>query len=418
MNAPSIEQRLSDSHAWLSSLGPEAEQDLIRLANQNSGSSHLSGLHKMADMLVEWMDFESDGASIKASRVDLPERTLVSDLGTVDSISTGPILRWDARPECARRVLLVIHYDTVFGQDHSFQSCTKIADDKLNGPGVADAKGGIVVLRNAIRAAEHFGLVDPIGWTVLLNPDEEVGSLNSTEYLQSIAGDFDFGLLFEPSLPTGELVAERKGSGNFDIVVRGRSAHAGRHFEEGRNAVALLSQIFVELDALNRELEGCTVNVGQFRGGGAVNVVPALAVGRLNIRVKDDPTVERVSARVEQIVEQANQLDGFEVELYGGMTSPPKTRTPGMSRLMEVIEDTIRRDTGHQVSWRSTGGVCDGNKLAAAGLPNIDTLGPAGGGLHSSDEWVQVSSLTVKAKIITSLLARFANDEYPQLARK
>jgi glutamate carboxypeptidase len=128
--------------------------------------------------------------------------------------------------------------------------------------------------------------------------------------------------------------------------------------------------------------------------------------------------VKEVSNRVEQIIEQANQLEGFEVELYGGMTSPPKTRTLGMSRLMEVIEDTVRRDTGQAVCWRSTGGVCDGNKLAAAGLPNIDTLGPAGGGLHSSDEWVQVSSLTGKAKIITSLLARFANDEYPQLVRK
>jgi glutamate carboxypeptidase len=262
MNTPLIKQQLSEAHAWLDSLGPAAEQDLIRLASQNSGSNHLSGLRKMADMLIEWMDFETGGAAINAAQIELPERTVVSDAGEVGSIATGPVLRWDARPECARRVLLVIHYDTVFGEGHSFQRCIKISDDKLNGPGVADAKGGIIVLRNAIRAAERYGLLDSIGWTVVLNPDEEVGSLNSAEYLKGIAGDFDFGLLFEPSLPTGELVAERKGSGNFDIVVRGRSAHAGRHFEEGRNAVALLSRLFVELDALNRELEGCTVNVG------------------------------------------------------------------------------------------------------------------------------------------------------------
>ena len=223
---------------WLDEQQDCMKSDLVALANQNSGSDNLPGLLSVAQWLEDW--FWPDPANVSFQRVAIPPRKLVNARGVVEQLEAGPILRWDFQPKAKRRVLLMIHYDTVFGVDHVFQACRDIEEDKLGGPGVADAKGGIVVIRNALQALHQNGWQPDIGWTVILNPDEEVGSLSSTGYMAQVANAFDFGLLFEPSLPSGELVSNRKGSGNFDFVVRGRAAHAGRHFEDGRNAVALL----------------------------------------------------------------------------------------------------------------------------------------------------------------------------------
>lgn len=400
---------------WLAEQQDCMKSDLVALANQNSGSDNLPGLLAVAQWLEDW--FWPDLTNINFQRVSISPRKLVNSLGDVEQSKTGPILRWDFQPEAVRRVLLMIHYDTVFGVEHPFQVCRDIDEDQLGGPGVADAKGGIVVIRSALQALHENGWQPGIGWTVILNPDEEVGSLSSTAYMAEVANEFDFGLLFEPSLPSGELVSNRKGSGNFDLVVRGKAAHAGRHFADGRNAVALLSRILVQLDDLNGQREGTTINVGAVQGGGPVNIVPDLAIGRFNARVLDQESQQWFEGKLQQIIEAANQHEGLSVELHGGVTSPPKQLTPEIESLMRAIESVYEAQLGKQLAWRATGGVCDGNKLAAAGLPNIDTLGPVGDGLHSSKEWVQPSSLVEKAHVIASILERFDQGEFEELAR-
>ncbi|MEM7557576.1 MAG: hydrolase [Planctomycetota bacterium] len=400
---------------WLAEQQDCMKSDLVALANQNSGSDNLPGLLAVAQWLEDW--FWPDLKDVGFQRVAIPPRKSVNSQGEVEQTETGPILRWDFQPQAERRVLLMIHYDTVFGVDHALQACQDIKEDKLGGPGVADAKGGIVVIRSALQALHQNGWQPDIGWTVILNPDEEVGSLSSTGYMAEVANEFDFGLLFEPSLPSGELVSNRKGSGNFDLVVRGKAAHAGRHFADGRNAVALLSRILVQLDDLNGQREGTTINVGAVQGGGPVNIVPDLAIGRFNARVFDQESQQWFEGKLQQIIEAANQEEALSVELHGGVTSPPKQLTPEIENLMRAIESVYSEQLGNQLSWRATGGVCDGNKLAAAGLPNIDTLGPVGDGLHSSQEWVQPSSLVEKARVIASILERFDRGEFEELAR-
>ena len=147
---------------WLELQQDAMVADLIYLASQNSGSYSLPGLLAMADNLANWMEL----TPAEFQRIDLPAHA---------AMETGPMLRWDFRPQAARRALLMIHYDTVFGPDHAFQSCELQSPILLRGPGVADAKGGIVVLRYALQAMIKFGLATDLGWTVLLNPDEEIG---------------------------------------------------------------------------------------------------------------------------------------------------------------------------------------------------------------------------------------------------
>jgi glutamate carboxypeptidase len=405
--------RFSEANAWLEANQERMVDDLVQLANMNSGSSNTSGLMAVADWLTDWIGLHP----AILSRIPLPPRRIIGDNGKESVVETGPALRWDYLPECRRKILLAIHYDTVYEVHDPFQRCQRINTNKLLGPGVADAKGGIVVLRYALQAALKFSLAKECGWTVLLTPDEEVGSPSTANMYRNIATEFDFALLFEPCLPGGELVSERKGSGNFVIVVRGRSAHAGRDFEHGRNALVKLCSVLTEIDKINGTREGLTLNVGNAVSGGAVNVVPDLAVARINMRVSDDASASWFEQKLKALVQVVNNSDGFQCEYHGGLTSPVKLINDEMRQLMAAIE-TCAYQLGQPVTWKSTGGVCDGNKLAAAGLPNIDTLGPLGGFLHSPQEWVQVDSLVTKSKLVTDLIGRFSSGRLESLERR
>lgn len=348
----------------------------------------------------------------------LPARHTIDDQGNELAVETGPALRWDFQPDRQRRVLLAIHYDTVFGAGDPFQSCELLTSDRLQGPGVADAKAGILVIRTALQSLNRFSLAEDIGWTVLLTPDEELGSPSSKQLYERIAPEFDFGLIFEPTLPTGELVSQRKGSGNYTLIVHGRTAHAGRHFEQGRNAVIELCRILPRIAELSGQRPGLTVNVGQIHGGAAVNLVPDLALARLNVRVADISSAKWFEHQLKHLVSELNGLDGFRCRSLGELASPPKMVTREMQQLMRAIENASLDSGGRDINWKATGGVCDGNKLAAAGLVNIDTLGPIGDGLHSRSEWVSLSSIVEKAQLVVNLLSRFSTGEFSRLQRQ
>ncbi|MEL7087501.1 MAG: M20/M25/M40 family metallo-hydrolase, partial [Planctomycetota bacterium] len=245
------------------------------------------------------------------------------------------------------------------------------------------------------------------GWEVVLNPDEEVGSPSSTGLLHEAAGRADVGLVFEPTLPDGTLIHARKGSGNFTVVVRGRAAHAGRDIQSGRNAVHALSRLFVALEKLNASERGVTLNLGKVSGGGPSNIVPELAVGWFNVRAAEADGMSGVRRGIERAVAATHRLDGIAAELHGRVTSPPKPLDPRTQTLLDRVFDA-GSSLGLTMQSASSGGVCDGNKLAAAGLPTIDTLGPRGGHIHSDREYLLLDSLVERARLTLLLLHRFA----------
>jgi glutamate carboxypeptidase len=151
-----------------------------------------------------------------------------------------------------------------------------------------------------------------------------------------------------------------------------------------------------------------TVNVGAIEGGGPVNVVPDTAVVRFNVRVPDDEAATWALAEVDRIVAAISDLDGIAAELTGGFTRPPKPLTPAQEQLVDWTE-RLAAILGQTVRFAASGGVCEGNNLAAAGCPNIDTLGPCGGALHSEDEFAIASSFGPRAQLSFLMLAAFAS---------
>ena len=373
----------------------------------NSGSYNLSGLELMRQALME--RFDSLGAEKQVLELDNGE--IVGDDGTVKTVQYGKALLYRMRPEANRRILLTGHYDTVFAKDHAFQTVDWIDDDTLHGPGVADMKGGLVVMLTALQALEASPLATKIGYDILLSPDEEVGSIGSAPLLAKHATSANFGMTFEAALADGTLAGARKGSGNFTAVFHGKAAHAGREFDQGVNAVAHMARFAADLHDLNDSLDDVTINVAMASGGTALNVVADQAMVRFNMRCWTVEGQKAAEAAVQKLVEKAERIDGLSVDLHGGFTRPPKPMTPQNEKLFQVVKD-CGQDLGIAIAWRPTGGCCEGNNLAAVGLANVDTLGVRGGLTHSAGEFAMASSFVERARLSALILMKYANGDF------
>ncbi|MDB5986292.1 MAG: acetylornithine deacetylase [Nevskia sp.] len=392
--------------AWIDAELPRLRSELLRLSDLNSGSFNVAGVNACGTRMAEW--FAPLGGTVETIEV-APFRA-TDDRGNWRERPLGRCLRIRKRPDAPLRVFLCGHLDTVFAAEHPFQRATQTGDDVLNGPGVADLKGGLLVMQLVLAALEASPQRERIGWEVLMNPDEEIGSQGSAPLLIEAAQRNHFGLIFEPAYADGGLASSRKGSGNFDIVVRGRAAHAGRNPQDGRNAIALAADLAIRLQALNRPDAGLSVNVGYLHGGGALNIVPDLCILKFNARTETLDDERALLDAVDMLLQQAHAREGYALELRGGFTRPPKPVSAGTARLQSLLRDSGQM-LGIDLQFRPTGGCCDGNNLQAAGLPNVDNLGVIGGEIHSEREWMRVSSIAERAKLSALLLLRLASGE-------
>lgn len=399
---------LPQDHAALDLVGRGAAvliDRAIAWSNVNSGSDNPDGLNTMLGLL----EAEAVRLPAQVARVPTQGFCTVADDGAVRPQARADALRITARPDAPIQVVLTGHYDTVYPADSGFQSVTTRPDGALNGPGIADMKGGISVMLAALEAFETHPDRERVGWTVLLSPDEEIGSPASAPLLAELGARGHVGMTYEPALADGTLAGARKGSGNFHLIVTGKAAHAGRAFHEGANAVAGAAIVAAQLHALNGRREGVTVNVARISGGGALNVVADNAVVRFNVRVPDAQASAWITDAITEIASDP-PFDGLTLELHGGMTRAPKPMDASQTALFEAVRETGAL-LGQTIAWSPSGGVCEGNNLHAAGLPNIDTLGVRGGLIHSAEEFAWPDSFVERAQLSALMLCKIASGE-------
>lgn len=311
------------------------------------------------------------------------------------------------RGKAGPRILLSGHLDTVHDPSPSstFRSLVINADGKsATGPGCVDMKGGLVIAVAALEALEACGLSP--AWSFILNSDEETGSYWSEAALRAEARRHDIGLVVEPALPDGSLVTERPGSGQFMIEVRGRSAHVGRDFTSGVSAVTRLGEILVELSRLPDPPRGKILSVGPIEGGPATNVVPDRARAWGNVRFRDTSIATELEHQLLAFATDPGAMPAVIVRT--SLNRPAKPATPDVMKLAEKAA-AVAADLEQRLPFGRTGGVCDGNILQDEGLPVIDTLGVRGGGLHTPQEWIDLTSLVDRCKLLAILIARLAD---------
>lgn len=374
----------------------------------NSGSGNLEGLALMRAALEEAFA----GLSAEVETVPARPHSVVTPEGDVIEKPAGDILRLVKRPQVPVRVLLAGHMDTVFPPDHPFQTDRFLDDDTLNAPGGADMKGGLLVMLYALKTIERSALAERIGYEVVINADEEIASLGSAHVLEDAARRAQFACVYEPALADGTLAGARKGSGNFAAVFHGKSAHAGREHHLGRNALVAAADFIAGVDKLTGAREGLTVNVARIDGGGPNNVVPDRAVVRFNARVEAGEDSLWFEDQARALITAINGREGYSAELHGGFARPPKPMTPKLRAFFEALR-AAGGELGIDIDWKPTGGCCDGNNIASAGIPVIDTLGARGGAIHSAKEFVKLDSLVERAKLSALLLLKIAGGDIP-----
>lgn len=385
----------------------------VAWAKVNTGSWNIAGLKAFAPKLADAFSELDADVALEPSR---PFET-VTEAGTTELIETGPVLRVCARPAAPVQVVMSGHYDTVF-PDGTFTEVSDLGEGRLNGPGLADMKGGLCVMLEALKTFEAGALKDKVGYQIVVTPDEEIGNFASADALTEAAQSGALiGMTYEPAMETGAMSGGRKGSAVYDIVLHGKAAHAGRAKHEGRSAIAAAAELVVGLEALNGNSHGVTVNVGKIEGGDAVNIVPALAVVRFGARAPDQAAAQWAQSEIEALLRRAVAHDGIHGHLHGGFYRPPKPRNAAQQALFDVVSGTGRA-LGLELTFEDTGGVCEGNNIFAAGVPNVDTLGVRGGRIHSAEEYVVTSSFAERASLSAFLLNRIADGRIDAAAIK
>lgn len=373
----------------------------------NSGSRNAEGLEDMRKVLSEAFG-ELEG---EISAVELEPSTTVELDGEVREVAYTPSMKVSKRPDAPVRIVLTGHHDTVFPKGSGFEDWSLLDEDTINGPGVADMKGGLLVMLHGLLALERSPWRDQIGYDVLVSPDEEIGSLGSGPVLAELGSKAHVGMTYEPALADGSLAGARKGSGNFSLRCLGKAAHAGREHHLGRNAIVAAADFARRLDDLNGRREHVTFNVSRIDGGGAPNVVPDLGICRFNVRVKTEDDAAWAKGEIEALVKAAGARDGITADLHGGFTRPPKPMSPANQRMFEWTR-TAGSAIGLDIRWNDTGGVCEGNNLWASGCPNVDTLGVRGADIHSDREIAKLSSFAERARLSAVMLMAFARGRF------
>lgn len=368
---------------------------LIDWANINSGSGHLAGLDRMR-------------AALRAGFARIPGATFEE----LPCEGTAAALRVSVRPAAPFRILLSGHFDTVYEANDAFQTCRWLDAERLNGPGVADMKGGIVTMLAALEAFEQTPHAQNIGWDVLLTPDEEVGSHGSRYLFNAAPERTHFGLVFEPARPNGDIVHSRKGTGGVIATCHGRAAHAAKVPNDGRNAILALAEFLLAANKIPAEVPTTMVNVGNIKGGtSATNVVPDFAQSEIDLRLTKTSDREALTTRLDAIASEINRRDGLKIELAYRFNRAPKECSPTEEKLFPEWQRAAR-DVGLAApNWVHTGGASDGNLLAAAGLSSLDGLGPIGDGLHSNREFVVIPTIAQRAQVVALVLHRLASGD-------
>ena len=359
-------------------------------------------LLELIETLVSIESPSDDRAAVNRCGAELAARleAMGGHITRVPSAKAGDHLRagFGSGP---RQILLLGHFDTVWPVGQLARMPLKREGGKLYGPGVFDMKAGIGLAMLATRALIDRGALEGCGVAMLWTTDEEIGSTTSRALIEAEATKSDAVLVFEPSLPGGALKTSRKGVGQFEMIARGVSAHAGLDPGKGVSAVRELARQIIAIEDLQDPGRGVTLTAGVISGGTRANVVPAEARATIDARAiarEDADRVQRTMRSLKPI------LPGASIEVTGGFDRPPLERTAAVERLFNQAKAGAA-ELGIDLQEGSAGGGSDGNFTAALGVPTLDGFGAIGDGAHAIHEHVEIDALVPRAATIAGLLA-------------
>ncbi|MGA9867470.1 MAG: M20 family metallopeptidase [Acetobacteraceae bacterium] len=379
---------MTDPRALASAFAPELPSMLAmieRVVSIDSGTYHTPGVSAVIDAFAAFLE----GAGFAIERTPLA--------GRADQLTARRVLG------NGKRLLVLGHADTVwpagtvaewpFGNDGKF----------LTGPGVGDMKSCVVMALHALRMLLRGPLPGIGSITVLIVPDEEIGSPGSRAWIEGEARVSDACLTLEPCRPEGKVVVGRGAVGALYVRATGVTAHVGPARALGASAISALAPLVAPLEALTDPKRGVGTSVGIFRGGAARQVIPAEAEFHLDLRATDQAGADWLVAEARRVAEVKPADPRVSVSVEGGFYRPPFPTRQG-TRALYAIAQRVGAAIGTPVGEVVSAGGSDGSFAAALGVPTLDGLGPICHESCSRRERVEVDSIVPRGALFAGLV--------------
>ena len=372
----------------------------------------LVAIDSVSPSLVPGAAGEAAIAALLADRLDAAGFEVQIVPGDDDRRPSVLAVRDGSRP--GRTIALNGHLDTVGVEGMADPFTPRIDGDRMLGRGTSDMKGGVAGL---VIAAERLASVDAPGRLVVaLVSDEEDASIGATALLETMLARGivpDVCLIAEPTWL--DLAVAHRGYEVVEVALTGRAAHSSQP-EAGVDVMPALGELLVAISRQNAVLLDTAAH-------------PLLAHGSLMatvVRAGAAPFMVAANARVlierRTLPGESGTIGLEEVRsLVDGLDSP--------DGLDWSIEPTITRGAWQQDDHGAAAGFASQleSALAAsgaapshtgapywmesalwqeAGIPAV-VCGPAGGGLHAIDEWVDIAQLRRFPVAVEAAVGRF-----------
>ncbi len=302
-------------------------------------------------------------------------------------------------------VMLIGHMDTVFPVGTAAARPMTTDAEKAYGPGVSDMKSGLLNMVYAMRNLDQ-AVLDKLSICICMNPDEETGSTDSVEWIQSVAKTARNVLVAEAARADGSLVKARKGLAGYKLTFTGKAAHAGNDPQAGRSAITELANWILAINSMTNFESGTTLNVGVVNGGTGVNIVPDHATALVDVRFWNNDEYAEVDAKLNAMMAQPF-VDGVSIEMERETYKPSMVASEKTHALMALVEESAQ-ELDIAIGWQEVGGGSDANNTAILGVPTLDGLGPIGAGFHSDLEYLQLDSIEPRIRLLMRVLEKIA----------
>lgn len=362
-------------------------RDLEALVNVDSGTEDADGLARVGRLLAQRL--KDLGAAVD----EWPAPP-----------SAGGVVRGTFTGSGSARIMLMVHFDTVFSKGEAAKRPFKVVGNKAFGPGVADAKGGVAMILHALHLARRRGFESYKMLTVFFNSDEETGSLGSHEMIRTWAAQHDYVLSYEPPDQERVIVATN-GVAYVNLRVTGRASHAGAAPEKGRNAAVELAGQILRLKDLGDPARGTTVNWTRLQSGDRINVIPDRAEATADMRMSDMAEIARVQRDANDVVRKRLVPD-TDVTVTVEARRPPFSKNAPSERLA-ALANRFYHELGRSIEpvamrYGTDAGFAyqPGNAAPAV----LEGLGIVGDGLHTVDEWADLDSVPPRLYLTVRML--------------
>jgi len=316
-----------------------------------------------------------------------------------------------------RKLMLLGHMDTVYWPGTLASQPYKQDGNRLYGPGIADDKGGLAVMLHAVALLHQAGWRDYARLTLVVNGDEESGSLGSGEMIATLADEHDYVLSFEPTATAGSAAGEgvllnAAGTATVTMQVKGRASHAGAAPQLGRNALIELSHQLLQTQDVAKGIPGAQLNWTTMETGKTRNQIPELASAGADVRLTQGDAAPKLLAALRAKVSEAIRVPDTETTVQLAIGRPPfvgDARTMAMGKQAQAIYAELdgRKLALHPI----TGGGTDAGYAGRSGKAGVlESLGLPGAGYHARDEYIEIDTIVPRLYLAARLLMQLGRE--------